>query len=118
MPAQRRRVSPRPTTADWEELTGTAAPVAEAAAEPPPDVVRVWVGNWPFFELFIAAERLWRYPAMGGPPIGLDWTQLRALADGYGVAWNRDAMVMLQAAETEAATLWLADWKRKNPPKP
>ncbi|SMH62529.1 DUF1799 domain-containing protein [Azospirillum agricola] len=101
---------------DWAELTG-AEPVAEAAREEAPDIVRVWAGVWPVFELFIAAERLWRYPALGGPPIGLDWAQLRVLADGYGVPWDRTTLVLIQAAEAEAGGIWLAEWKRKNPPK-
>ena len=80
-------------------------------------MVRVWSGVWPIFELFIAAERVWRYPPLGGPPIGLDWTQVRALADGYGVPWERETLILMQAAEVEAARIWTAEWKRKNPPK-
>lgn len=54
---------------------------------------------------------------MGGPPIGLDWTQVRALADGFGVAWDRTTISLLQAAEADLANHWLAEEKRKNPPK-
>lgn len=73
---------------------------------------------WPHMELFMACERCWRYPPMGGPPIGLDWSQVRPLADGLGVVWNRETIDWLQAMEREAATLWTAEWKRKNPTKP
>jgi hypothetical protein len=73
---------------------------------------------WPHLELFMACERSWRYPPMGGPPIGLDWSQVRPLAEGLGVAWNRETIDRLQAMEHEAATIWTAEWKRKNPTKP
>lgn len=118
-PARRRLVSPQPTAADWAELGGgTETPAAtEPAEETGPEVVQVWPAVWPVFELFIASERSWRYPPMGGPPVGLDWTQVRALADGYGVAWERRTLDLLRAAEGEAAGIWLADWKRRNPPK-
>ncbi len=66
----------------------------------------------------MACERSWRYPAMGGPPIGLDWSQVRPLSDGLGVAWDRTTIVMMQAMEQEAAKVWTADWNRKNPPNP
>ncbi|WP_179166348.1 DUF1799 domain-containing protein [Azospirillum agricola] len=69
------------------------------------------------FELFLKCERVWRYPAMGGPPISLDWAQVSPLADGLGVPWDRDTIDLMQAMETEAARIWTAEWKRKNPPK-
>ncbi len=53
---------------------------------------------------------------MGGPPIGLDWAQVRPLAEGLGVAWDADTIDLMQAMETEAATIWTAKWKRDNPP--
>ncbi|ALG75049.1 hypothetical protein VY88_26290 [Azospirillum thiophilum] len=113
-------MSARPTASDWAELTGKPAPDGaedDSPADPAPDVVRVWSGVWPIFELFTMAERVWRYPALGGPPIGLDWGQVRALADGYGVPWDRETLTLLQAAEVEAAGIWTAEWRRKNPPK-
>lgn len=55
---------------------------------------------------------------MGGPPIGLDWAQVRPLAEGLGVAWDADTIRWMQAMETEAAGIWTAEWKRKNPPQP
>lgn len=54
---------------------------------------------------------------MGGPAIGLDWAQVRPLADGLGVAWDRQTIQLMRAAEDEAAKVWTADWKRKNPIK-
>lgn len=60
---------------------------------------------------------MWRYPALGGPPQGLDWGQVRALAAGLKVSWNAETIDLMQGMETAAAEVWTEEWKRKNPPK-
>lgn len=69
------------------------------------------------FDLFIRCERVWRYPALGGPPQGLDWAQVRSLADALEVPWTGETLDLMQAMEAAAAEVWTEEWKRKNPPK-
>ena len=77
----------------------------------------VWTPLWDVFMLFCAAERLWRYPAMGGPAIGLDLVQVRCLAEGRGMPWNSETVGLIQAMEAEAARVWVEEWKRTHPDK-
>lgn len=106
-----------PDAAELAALTGD-----EDAPTPPEPVpggsIRLWRPLWPVFDLFDRLARCWRYPALGGPPVGLDWTQARALADGFGVPWDRDTLTLLQAAEEEAAGIWTKKWERDHPAKP
>lgn len=94
----------------------------DAADEPPePDPggeIRLWRPLWPVFELFTMLGRCWRYPALGGPPIGLDWMQARPLAEGLGLAWDHNTLTLLQAAEDEVAGIWTQKWERDHPAKP
>nr|WP_281378924.1 DUF1799 domain-containing protein [Azospirillum oleiclasticum] len=93
------------------------APPPDDPDEPRPFPVTLWRPAWPLFELFVAADRVWRYPAMGGPPIGLDLVQLRQLADAFGIAWDRETLVLVQAMEMAACAIHEADWRRRHPPK-
>lgn len=77
--------------------------------------MRVWAPVWPLFELFAACATAWRHPPLGGPPLGLDWVQVQALAAAFAVPWNRETVVLMQAMEGAAGAVWLAEWKRKNP---
>lgn len=116
---RRRRFTPRPDLDELADLTGGEAAPAAAPdeEEDTPTLFRVWAPVWAVFDLFLMAERIWRYPPLGGPPLGLDWTQLESLARGLSVAWTRETIVMVRAMEDEAARIWTDEWKRKNPPK-
>lgn len=120
------RPRPRRLTPDAAELAALTGDEDARPARPEPDPpepdpageIRLWRPLWPVFELFALLGRSWRYPAFGGPPIGLDWTQARAMAEGLGVAWDRDTLTLLQAAEGVAADLWAARWERDHPAQP
>lgn len=45
------------------------------------DEVEVWPENEPAFQIFRRVGSRWRYPAMGGVPIGLDWQAVYPLMD-------------------------------------
>lgn len=79
-------------------------------------MIAVHASVWPLFDLFRRSERAWRYPPQGGPPLGLDLVQVRAIADALQVAWDTDTLDALQAMEATASKVFADDWKRKNPP--
>lgn len=85
--------------------------------EDEPEPFRIWAPVWAVFDLFLMAERSWRYPALGGPPIGLDWIQVESLARALAVAWTRETVVLMRVMEKEAATIGADEWKRNTPPK-
>lgn len=100
-------MSAAPSDDELAALTG-AAPVR--SDDPAPDVMRVWRPNWPVLEVFFAALNscCWRMAPMGGVPLGLDWLQVKALADGHSLTWDRSTMADLQIAEATAREIWAA----------
>jgi hypothetical protein len=109
----------RSARADPEEIAKLAgrAPLPERPAKPAParKPFRVRLDGWDVFSLFLAAGRCWRLPAMGGAALGLDWCQVRALADGLGVAWDTRTIDLLTACETAACDVWDDKWRRDHP---
>lgn len=79
--------------------------------------IHVWRGHRPLIDLLLLAGACWRLPAMGGPPAGWDWPQLRAVADGLGVPWGRATLTALGGIEAEATRHWRAEWSRTHKEK-
>ncbi|MDG5497421.1 hypothetical protein [Niveispirillum sp. BGYR6] len=86
-------------------MTGRAdAPPPSPSAPPAPErredypVLECLV---PLALLFLRAASSMRRPAMGGPPLGMDWVQVQALASMTGfpiTAWDVDTLDDMAAA--------------------
>jgi hypothetical protein len=51
-------------------------------------------------------DRHWRYPASGGFPLAIDWTQLAVIAAGLGTPLDPVTTERLLAMEAEAASVF------------
>lgn len=120
--AARAWVSPAPDADELAALTGQEAPKGVAATGDEDgggarlERVVVLTPLWPRLDLFIRCQRMWRYPAPGYPPLGLDWVQVRVFAEALEVPWNAETVDLMQAMEDAASAVWTEKWKRKHPP--
>lgn len=85
-------------------------PVAEKETPPAKEDYPVLEPYVPLALLFLRATGVMRYPAMGGPPLGLDWVQVGELARQTGMEtplgeWAVDTL----EAMSQAACKVLAD---------
>lgn len=76
----------------------------------------VWAPVWPVFAFFADwLVRCWRYPPLGGPPLGLDWVQAQALAAAAHLPWDGTTCENLRLMEEAALTVWTEKWERRHP---
>jgi hypothetical protein len=107
-----------PDRAALADLAGGGAQTPEktAPAKAEPRRVTLYRPLWPVMELVIWSVGCWRYAPGGlmgaGPPLGYDWPQVRALADGAGVNWDRENLILLKAAEAEQTAHLQDQWMR------
>lgn len=89
---------------------------AAAPAKAEPRRINLYRPLWPVMELVIWSADCLRYAPGGlmgaGPPLGYDWPQVQSQAAAAGVAWNRENLILLKAAEAEQTAHLQDQWMR------
>jgi hypothetical protein len=67
------------------------------------EVIEVWPDNERPLAIFRKVGTRWKYPSMGGAPIGLEWPSIYPLMDRFGLCdedWNdlHDALIVMEGA--------------------
>lgn len=68
--------------------------------------MEIWPDNETAYQVFKRIGTRWRYPAMGGAPMGFEWSSVYPLMDRLGLdnaAWSdlHDALMQLEVAAME-----------------